>query len=89
MTSATAYWRTKGRVDGHTWLLLLILLLGFGLGLHELGTDSLWFDETLTGTAVRAPDLGGVLEYLDRSSGDNSTKNQEACLSAHHNSELT
>lgn len=66
MASATAYQWTRGRSDTYAWRLLPILLLGLGLGLHELTADSLWFDETLTGWAARSADLTGVLDYLDR-----------------------
>ncbi len=46
--------------------LVLVLLLAWALGLHQLGVDSLWLDEILTASTVQARNVNGVLEYLKR-----------------------
>ena len=62
--------RGEGRQGrGGLWLRLLLLgglLLAFGLRLHRLGAESLWYDETVSVYLARLP----VLQMLAHTAGD-------------------
>ncbi|MBN1844853.1 MAG: glycosyltransferase family 39 protein [Sedimentisphaerales bacterium] len=53
----------------NTWLVLLILLVGLGLRLHQLGRESFWFDE---GVSIARSDqsLSGLLANARRAGGN-------------------
>ena len=51
---------------GSRWFLLAGLLTGFGLRLHRLGAESLWYDETVSVVLARKP----AAELIAHTAGD-------------------
>lgn len=46
------------------WIILVIILVGFGLRIHQLGQDSFWNDEAGQSLAAIQPTISGMLEIV-------------------------